>query len=653
MQRAQQLKFDLSAEEIESVSNVEKEKLHATINQIAALRDTAATFENTVLKLDHASAEFSNVLTPVMFLKYISVDEKVRGAADKVETSVQQMFVDIFVREDLFLAIKAAQKHSKNIKPEETKLLDEYLVGFKRNGLELPAEKRATFIEKKKQLVLIEAEYNNNLTKETEFVEFSKEDLAGLPENYVASLEKTPSGKYKVTLSYPHYFPFMDNATNAEARKTLEFRFHNRGGAKNKQLLEQALGLREELAKMLGYANHASFVLERRMAKAPEEVDRFLKSLSTKLIQKGKKELGELSALKVKHTGDSKDPEIHAWDWRYYDNHLKKSKYQVDNEKVREYFPLDTVVAGLFDIYQTILGVRFVEEKNVPVWHPTVRKFRIERSGKAVAYFFMDLFPREGKYGHAAAFTLIGGYKKTDGTYELPCSSIVANFNPPAATTPSLLEHSEVETLFHEFGHIMHQVLTQARFSTFAGTNVKTDFVEAPSQMLENWVWNKEALTKLSGHYKNPSEKLPDELIQKLLALKHVNTGIRYLRQLSFATLDMEFHTKSKVNTTEVYARIMKDLMQIPIQENTLPQASFGHLMGGYDAGYYSYLWAEVYAQDLFTRFQSEGLLNPKTGADYVKWILEPGGEKEPDQLISGFLGRAPNSEAFLKEIGI
>lgn len=653
MLKAQNLSFDLNPTQIEETAVLEKDKLHTTINQIAALRDTAATFENTVLRLETALAEFSNTLTPVMFLKYISQDQTVRAAADKVETSVQQMLVDLFVREDLFLAIKAAEKHSKNRAAGESKLLEEYLVSFKRNGLELPPEKRKIFIEKKKALVLIEAEFQNNLTKEIEFVEFTRTQLEGLPENYIASLEKTEAGRYKVTLSYPHYFPFMDNAKDAEARKILEFRFHSRGGSKNKDLLEQALKLREELAHTLGYPNHAAFVLERRMAKAPEQVERFLSSLKTKLVQKGKQELIELSALKVRHTQNTGDPQIHAWDWRFYDNLIKKSKYQVDNEKVREYFPMDTVLSGLFDIYQTILSIQFIEEKNVPVWHETVRKFRIERHGKPLAYFFMDLFPREGKYGHAAAFTLISGYRRPDGAYELPCSSIVANFNPPAQSLPSLLEHSEVETLFHEFGHIMHQVLTQARFSTFSGTNVKTDFVEAPSQMLENWVWNKEALMKLSGHYKNPKEKLPDDLIQKLLALKQVNIGVRYLRQLSFATLDLEYHTHSHVDTTAVYARIMNDIMQIPIQDNTLPQASFGHLMGGYDSGYYGYLWAEVYAQDLFTRFEKEGLLNPRTGSDYVKWILEPGGEKEPDQLIEGFLGRAPNQDAFLKEIGI
>jgi thimet oligopeptidase len=210
-----------------------------------------------------------------------------------------------------------------------------------------------------------------------------------------------------------------------------------------------------------------------------------------------------------------------------------------------------------------------------------------------------------------------------------------------------------VETLFHEFGHIMHQTLTKAKYATFSGTNVKTDYVEAPSQMLENWVWQKEALEKLSGHYKDHSKKLPADLIAKMVRAKNLNAGIKYLRQVAFATIDMTYHTSSKVDSTAVYLKLMQDIMLIPVQEGTEPQASFGHLMGGYDAGYYGYLWSEVYAQDMFTRFEKDGLLSPKVGADYRHWILEPGGQKEPAELIKGFIGREPNEQAFLKKLGL
>lgn len=646
------LHFNHTPEEIELLGKQEKAKLLAVMDQVAATPATQASFENTLLKMEFAVAAFSNTLTPVMFLKYVSSDEKVRKAADVLETSVSQMFVDIFVREDLFKAILNASQKKEALTVEELRLFDETLTQFRRNGLELDSAKRKDFIEKKKRLVLLESEFNNNLAKETDFLAVTEKDLEGMPESYVKGLKKTEDGKFKISLDYPHYYPFMENAKNSNIRKALQFKFDRRGGDRNKALLQEAITIRKDLARMLGYPNHAAFVLERRMAMKPETVKLFLKDLSTKLKERGEKDLKELLEEKRKDLGDDQG-KLFSWEWRYYVNKLKKNKYDLDAEKVKEYFPLETVLKGMFEIYETLFGVKFKQDKSASVWNEKVSKYAIEREGKAISYFYMDLFPRDGKYGHAAAFTLLGGYQKPEGSYELPVSSIVANFNPPLPGTPSLLTHGEVETLFHEFGHIMHQTLTRSRFATFSGTSVKTDFVEAPSQMLENWVWETEALQKISGHYQDPSKKLPEELISKMLKAKFLNVGLNYLRQVAFSTLDLEFHTAEEVETTQVYAKTVEDIMLIPIQEGTMPQASFGHLMGGYDSGYYGYLWSEVYAQDLYTRFEKEGLFNSKTGREYVKWILEPGGSQEPAELIKGFLGREPSSEAFLKSIGI
>jgi thimet oligopeptidase len=645
------LTFKHTPEEIQSLCEKEKGELGKNIESIGSTPLGKVTLENTLLRLETVTTNFSNSLTPVMFLKYVSPDEKVRAAADVCETSVSQLLVDIFAREDLYNVVKAVPQ--ANLEADEEKLLDEYLTNFRRNGLELTPEKRKEYVEKKKKLVVLESEFSNNLVNEKEVLLLSRAELDGVPESLVNSLEKTPEGLYKLTMAYPHYYPFMQNATNGEARKKFENKFNNRGGDKNRALLEQAISLRDELAKLLGFQTHSAFVLERRMAKTPEEVRSFLTDLAKRLKPKGEENIRELLEAK-KADPKAIDPStIYAHDWRFYENILRKTKYNVDNQKIKEYFPLQVVVDGMFEIYQSILSVKFVEDTDAEVWHSSVKKYRIERKGKVIAHFYMDLFPREGKYSHAAAFTLRSGYLLEDGKYQMPISSIVANFNPPTPENASLLEHSEVETLFHEFGHIMHQTLTRAKYTTFSGTNVKTDFVEAPSQMLENWVWNKESLVKLSGHYKDPSQKLPDDLIQKLLKAKNLDIGIQYLRQLAFATIDLDYHTQAKVNSTQIYRDRMKEIMLIPIGEGTQPQASFGHLMGGYDSGYYGYLWSEVYAQDMFTRFSKEGMLNPSTGADYLKWILQPGGAKDPFELITSFLGRKPNNEAFLKSLGL
>lgn len=647
-----QLKFDQSPEKILQICQDQMLEIKNRIDQIAQLKTEKCDFKTTALAMESASSSFGNTINPILFLKYVSPSTEVREAADNCENQVQQLFVEIYTRRDLFLAFKSAEKNLGSLTEKETKLFEEYLTSFKRNGLELNEEARKIFIDKKKRLVAIESEFANRLVNESTTLEVSLEELKGLPQSYIDSLEKSSAGKYKLTMSYPHYYPFMQNAQNSEARKRFEFMFNSRGGDANRALLEEAIQLRSDLAKLLGYESHAEYVLERRMAKTPVQVKVFLEDLISKLRPKAQVELQQMLEEKRKELS-SQESEIYAWDWRYYENILRKTKYDIDPQVIKEYFPIEVVLKGMFEIYQTLFNVQFVEEINAEVWHPKVKKYRIEQSKHPVAYFYMDLFPRPGKYGHAAAFTLVSGFEREDCSYELPVSSIVANFTPPTPDNPSLLPHGEVETLFHEFGHIMHQTLTRAKFSTFSGTNVKTDFVEAPSQMLENWVWKKETLQKLSGHYSDTQKKLPEAMIDKMIEAKLLNVGIQTLRQLAFGTIDLDYHTSHQVDSTKIYAERMREIMLIAIQPGTQPQASFGHLMGGYDSGYYGYMWSKVFAQDMFTRFDAEGLLNPNTGKDYADWILKPGGEKDPMDLITGFLNREPSNKAFLKSIGL
>lgn len=647
------LVFDQTPEGIDMLYRTETGRLTTSLDLVAAVPLSAVTFQNTILAFENAVTRYGNALNTASFLKYVSSDAGVREAADRCETAVSKTFVDIFVRADLYRVLKAYQDKGDCLAPEDAFLLQESLTNFIRNGLELSTEKQKVFVDKKKHLVELETEFGKNMVEYKDELLVTLAELEGMPESYIHSLEKTPEGLYRVTMAYPHYVPFMENAKDARARKKLEYKFNNRGGDRNRELLEGAIALRHELAVMLGKPTHAHYVLERRMAKTPDQVNEFLQALVVKLKPKGQENFRELLELKKEEFADSGIKDLYSWDWRYYENLLKKKKFQVDMQHIKEYFPIEVVLKGLFEIYQTLLGVEFVRLVEAPVWHESVMAFAVKRNGESVSYFYMDLFPREGKYEHAAAFTLINGFLRGDSSYEKPFSSIVANFSPPQEGNPSLLAHFEVETLFHEFGHIMHQVLTTAKYASFSGTSVKTDFVEAPSQMLENWVWFKESLSKLSGHYQDPSQPLPEDLLNKLIQAKLVNVGIRYLRQLSFGLIDMTYHTSASTDSTQVYKDITKEVMLIPIQDGTQPQAGFGHLMGGYDAGYYGYLWSEVFAQDMFTRFEAEGLLNPNTGKDYLRWILQPGGLVDPMERIKGFLGREPNQEAFLRSLGL
>jgi Zn-dependent oligopeptidase len=376
----------------------------------------------------------------------------------------------------------------------------------------------------------------------------------------------------------------------------------------------------------------------------------FLADLREKVARKAERDLGAMVELKANDTGDRT---LNIWDWRYYHDRQMKSQFAVDEFEVAQYFPLDACLDGLFAITQSMMGVTYREVPEAPRWHPDVRTFDIyEPSGdQPFARFHMDLFPRPNKYGHAAAFTLRRGRQLEDGTYQRPVSAIVANFTKPGADQPSLLRHQEVVTLFHEFGHILHQTLTRARRARFSGTATERDFVEAPSQMLEHWCWEPEVLRSFSRHYQT-GEPLPEELLAAMIAAKNLNSGITTLRQLFFASLDMAYHSPGfDGDTTATLARL-HDISGFPYTPGTHFQSGFGHLFG-YDAGYYGYLWSHVFGDDMYTLFEAKGALNREIGAHYRKVILERGGSVDGDELVRSFLGREPNNGAFLRGLGL
>lgn len=650
------LKFDTPAEEILPRCRAAKQRAETALQAIASLSPSARTFENTPEALENALWDLTDEESSDTFLKYVAVSSVTRAAAHECETMLAQFGVEVFTREDLYRALKDYAAKKEPLSGEAKKLLEKELLDFKRNGLTLDAASRRQVKQIKKRLVDLELAFGKNLNEVKDFLLLTREELDGLPPDYVSRLQKE-GDKYKVTLDYPDYFPFMNNARNPEARRRLEFLYNNRARKENLPILKEVLDLRREAAKLLGYPTHAHYVLEERMAKDPARVRRFIDDLKKKLKVLAEKELDALVGLKAAEEGAKSDGKINAWDWRYYDNKLKKERYQIDLEQIKEYFPMERVTAGMLEVYQELLGVRFRQIPQALVWHPDVKLYEITDAagGSPIGYFYMDLYPREGKYKHAAAFDIVKGRRLPDGSYQPPVSAMVANFNKPTPQRPSLLkhgDHEEVETYFHEFGHIMHQTLTRAKYGRFSGSSVARDFVEAPSQMLENWVWNPQVLAKLSAHYKDPSKTLPPELLQKMLAAKNVNSGLVNLRQLFFASIDQAYHAQPPKDTTAVYAKLMKEVSLIPMSAGTHPEASFGHLMG-YDSGYYGYMWSKVYAEDMFTRFEEEGVLNPVIGRRYRETILESGSSRDEAELLRQFLGREPSQEGFLRSLGL
>ncbi|RYZ98856.1 MAG: peptidase, partial [Proteobacteria bacterium] len=419
-------------------------------------------------------------------------------------------------------------------------------------------------------------------------------------------------------------------------------------------LFERAVAVRGEIAKLLGFANWADYKTASKMAGNAKAVNDFLDGLKGKLSSRNRADLDNL--LKFKKELDPSAKTLDPWDTAYLSNQLQKRDYNIDQEKIREYFPADLVIDGMFKIYSKMLGVRFEEVKDAKVWAKDVHLYAVydQKGTSPIAYFHTDFFPRPGKYGHAAAFPLRSGRRLSDGSYLPPVTSIVSNFTAPADGKPSLLTHDEVSTAFHEFGHIMHMTLTKAAYASLSGASVRWDFVEAPSQMLENWVWSPQILDLVSGHYLDHAKKLPKAMFKQMLLARDFNQGMAYTRQLLFAIFDMTVHTQQgSVELLSTYDRLYREIAGLePMAGNRTP-GTVGHFMGGYDAGYYGYLWSEVFAQDMFSKFNQKDLTSNKIGGRYRRAVLEQGGMKEPGELLREFLGREPRNDAFLKRLGI
>ncbi|HOX23111.1 MAG TPA: M3 family metallopeptidase, partial [Elusimicrobiales bacterium] len=545
-------KFNYTPEEIAKIGGSAKGTFEKKVAAIVGLKPEKRDFSNTVAALDAAVTEYSETTGVPIFLAYVSAEPKVREAASALEEETEKYMVDALTRRDLYNAMKELADTKPVLALEDARLLERTLKDFTRNGLALPDDKLEEYKKLKKELVTAELAFEKNIRDYKDQLELDSAQLAGLPQDYVQKLKKTPQGEYIVTLDYPDYFPFMLNAESDAARKALEFKFNNRCAKDNVALMDKALELRGKIAALLGYKSHADYILDDRMAKNPGNALDFLYQLTAKLKQKARPELD--SRLELKRASEPSAFGFHEWDWRYWNNQYRKKKLELDEEKIKEYFPLETVMTGMLSTFEKVYGVKF-KNTGLPAWHKDVSAYEIkdQTSGETIAYFYLDLFPREGKYKHAACFGLLRGRMLSDGAYQRPSAAIVANFPKPVPGLPSLFKHDDVVTLFHEFGHVTHNIFTRAKYGRFAGTKVSRDFVEVPSKMSENWAWDPGVLKTISGHYKNPSQKLPDDLIAKKIAAKNADTGMAYLRQTFFSILDLKYHAPERPDTTALY----------------------------------------------------------------------------------------------------
>jgi thimet oligopeptidase len=610
-------------------------------------------FDNTMRPLDRIADIIAHADNDFFFMGYVHTDKEVRGAAKEGEEKITKWASDIFFRDDLNAAIQdyATTEEAENLEGEHQRLLEHVLRDLRRAGHELDAETRERVKALTQREIELGVRFQQNIDEWDDWILADRDDLEGMPDSWVDGLDvDEETGKYKVTIAYPHLIPFLENSPRRDLREQLRYKFNTVAVEENRKILEEAIALRQEIAEAFGLTTWAHHVLELRMAKTPERVKEMYEELRGPLTDKAREEVAAVAALLEADAGDSV---VQVWDWSYYDTQQRKTDYGVDNFEVAKYFPLQQVLDGMFELTSEMFGIEFREISDFDTWHDDVKLYAIDEAatGEEIARFYLDLFPREGKYGHAAEFPLIRARRLEDGTYQNPVCAMVANFTKPTKDQPSLLQHSEVETLFHEFGHVLHQSLGRTELARFSGTSTERDFVEAPSQIMEHWTWKPDVLRRFARHYET-REPIPGELVEQLTAARLLNKAMWQLRQMAYGWWDQELHGGPDRDVDAIYAEGTKVTL-LPPHEGTFALASFGHLMGGYDASYYGYMWAEVFGDDMFSRFEADGVTNPEVGMAYRNEVLGKGGTLDADEILVNFLGREPNKEAFLRKLGI
>ena len=607
------------------------------------------TFENTTLALENLGADLNDRLVAQTFLVEVSPDEKVRDASRACSNDASAFATDETADPVLYGRLVAADK-APNLSTADRALSKLWLQMFGRSGAGLAEGQRAEFVRLSKELTDLELHFGQNVENDATTIEITKAQAAGLPPDLVGALKPTAAG-YVVHVNDSTASPFLDNASDEAARKAYAIAFGNIASPANVALLQRAIAIRDRLAHLMGFPTWAAYQLDVRVDRSPEHISKFLTDLDAELMPRARQTVVELTALKAKATGDP-HAVLQAWDVSYYRTQLDKSKYAVDQQEIRRYFPAAHTVDAVLAIYQHLLGVRFTQIPNATSWHDDVTEYAVAdaASGKFLGSFFLDLYPRAGKPGGAFNAPIVPVRRLADGTYRAPlCAMVVSDWPAPEPGKPALLTHDDVTTFFHEFGHNMAALLTTAPYESL--TQFQQDFVEAPSQMLENFTWDPHVLREITSNV-DTGKPMPDDLIAKLIASRcatdRLCNAYAAVRQIELSVVDLDYHTAGpNVDTTAVLDRVAAETTPIGLVPGTHPQASFGHLMGGYDAGYYTYLWSLVYAQDMFTAFQRGGLDNPAVGMRYRETILAPGRALDPTVEVANFLGRSMSTEAF------
>ena len=626
-------------------------------------------WQTLVVGLDEMNARLGRAWSPVSHLNAVCNSPELRSAYEACLPKLSAYYTELGQNRALFEAYKALAEGpaAAGFEVAQKTILEHSLRDFRLSGIDLPPVEQQRFGAIQMKLAELGSRFSNQLLDATQAWTKHLTDeaaLAGLPDSAKGQMKQAAEAKgldgWLITLEFPSYYAVMTYADDRALRQEVYTAYSTRasdqgpnaGQFDNGPVMEEILDLRQELAKLLGYASYAELSLATKMAESPEQVLGFLRDLAVRSKPFAEKDLAELRAFAAEQGLD----DLKSWDTGYYAEKLRQSRYSLNQEELRAYFPIDKVLAGLFAVVQRLYGIEIVELEDFDAWHPEVRLFEIREHGEHVGRFFFDLYARANKRGGAWMDGARDKRRDAEGRLISPVANLVCNFPPPVGERPALLTHDEVTTLFHEFGHGLHHLLTRVEHAGASGINgVAWDAVELPSQFMENWCWEPEGLALISGHYQT-GEPLPQEKLERMLAAKNFQSGMMMVRQLEFSLFDFELHAThgDGRSVLEVLEAIRDEVSVLrPPRENRFPN-SFAHIFsGGYAAGYYSYKWAEVLSSDAFSRFEEEGVFNAETGRAFREAILARGGSQEPMVLFVDFRGREPSIDALLRHLGL
>ena len=629
------------------------------VDAIIVVPDEQRTYANTVEAFDYVCrrSSFGVSSNIIHVIEMVHPDKAMRDAAHAAIIKIQEFGIDSLSNNvDLYKALKqyaTSSAKKEQLNNEQRFFIKEVIDDFERAGLGLPEEQRAEIKKIKKELAELILNFDANIAKDASFILVDQDGLKGLEEDFITTLEQV-NGKYRLGVDYPTYTAVMGNCCVEETRKQLCKKFQNRAYPANKELLEKIIAKRDELAKKLGFVSYAHLDLSDQMIGSPARAQEFISDLAQKAQTKEQKEFELFTQDLPESVTLTKDGKLKPWDVSFVHESYKKNKFNIDEQKLAEYFPMEKTIEGLLAIYEKFFSLEFKQVQVSGLWHEDVKLVEVYNANdkKMLGYLLLDLYPRPNKYSHACETVLARHCTSKNGNTPT-VSLVIANFPKSTKDKPSLLKRSDVRTFFHEFGHALHEILGALETASLSGTNVKRDFVEMPSQMLEEWLYDKEILKMVSGHYKT-GEPLPDDVIDTLISLKNFFAGYFLLRQLGLSLISLNTFQEGSVKDLDAILKISMTSMTpgIAWDNDNHMYASFGHLTN-YGAKYYGYMWSRVFALDLFDTIKKHGLLNSEIGQKYIQCVIGCGGSKHPDELLKDFLGRAPNMDAFIQSLGL